>query len=365
MALGAGTPRRYTGGPPEPHVTDPTADDPLADWHFDLPQGQVAVRPPPARDGARLMVLRGGQPPADHHVVDLPGMLEPGDLLVANDSRVMAARLRARRRSGGAVEVLLLAAEGDTQPALLRPARRLRVGEELELEGGSVEVVALPDADGVARVRCAPSAEALMAGEGTLPLPPYLGREAEPEDTERYQTVFADRLGSSAAPTAGLHLSPALLEALAARGVSFTTVTLHVGLGTFRPPRPEDLARGELHAEPWWIGPEAAEAVAATRARGGRVIAVGTTSARVLESAAAVDGTLVAGHGSTRLFIRPGHAWRAVDGLLTNLHLPRSSLLLLVGALLGRERTLAAYEAAVARGYRFYSYGDAMLLLPR
>ncbi|MCB9664191.1 MAG: tRNA preQ1(34) S-adenosylmethionine ribosyltransferase-isomerase QueA [Alphaproteobacteria bacterium] len=337
----------------------------MAAWDFVLPPDRIAVRPPPTRDGGRLLVVPREGAFADRRIVDLPSLLAPGDLLVANDSRVMAARLEAHRASGGRVEVLLLGAEGAVVPALLRPARRLVAGEELTVAGGRVRVVSLPDADGIARVACEPGAAALMEASGALPLPPYLGRGEEPADRERYQTVFAAPLGSSAAPTAGLHLTPSLLAALAAAGVGFATVTLHVGIGTFRPPRPEDLARGELHPEPWWVPDATARAVAATRARGGRVIAVGTTSARVLESAAGEDGLLAPGQGTTRLFVRPGHAWRAVDGLLTNLHLPRSSLLLLVGALLGRERTLAAYEEAVTLGYRFYSYGDAMLLLPR
>lgn len=335
---------------------------PFADWSFDLPDAAIARHPVTPRDAARLMVVRSDGV-EDRHVCDLPDLLASGDLLVANDSRVMASRLSATRATGGRVEVLLLAAEGETVPALLKPARRLKEGEVLEVAGGSVTVVARPDDDGIATVAVAPSPQAVMSAGGALPLPPYLGREAGPEDSDRYQTVFAGPLGSSAAPTAGLHLTPDLLGRLADRGVDFATVTLHVGLGTFRPPRPEDLARGELHAEPWWIPEATAEAIARTRARGGRVVAVGTTSSRVLESAARDDGTVAAGAGVTRLFLRPGHRWRVVDGLLTNFHLPRSSLLVLVGSRLGQARTLDLYARAVREGYRFYSYGDAMLLL--
>lgn len=338
--------------------------DPLDAWDYDLPDDRIARRPAARRDAARLLHLPlAGGAPVDHGITDLPDLLRPDDLLVANDSRVMAARLRARRASGGRVEVLLLAPGDGPVPALLRPARRLAVGECLEAPGGHVEVVAMPGEDGVAAVRPVPSAEALMDAGGELPLPPYLGRPADDADADRYQTVFAGPLGSAAAPTAGLHLTHGLLDRLRDVGVGFATVTLHVGIGTFRPLRPEDVVAGELHPEPWWVPEATAAAVNRTRARGGRVIAVGTTSTRVLESAAAADGTLAPGAGTTRLFVRPGHRWRLVDGLLTNFHLPRSSLLQLVAALVGRERLLAAYRDAVARGYRFYSYGDAMLLV--
>ncbi|MCB9685276.1 MAG: tRNA preQ1(34) S-adenosylmethionine ribosyltransferase-isomerase QueA [Alphaproteobacteria bacterium] len=338
----------------------------LDDWDFDLPPERIARRPAERRTDARLMVvpLPTGSP-RDARISDLPELLRDGDLLVANDSRVMRARLGARRATGGAVELLLLGAGPGEIEALARPARKLRVGDRLSVDGGSqVEIVGAA-VDGIVRVRFDEAPEAVMARAGRLPLPPYLERDADAEDDVRYQTVFADALGSSAAPTAGLHLDRELLATLAARGAGFATVTLHVGLGTFRPLRDEDVAQGELHPEVWTVPSATAEAVAETRARGGRVIAVGTTSARALQSATPTGATLpVAGSGTTRLFLRPPDRPTAFDGLLTNFHLPRSSLLMLVATLCGRERLLAAYADALLAGYRFYSYGDAMLLLP-
>lgn len=338
----------------------------LDDWDFDLPPERIARRPADRRTDARLLIV--GLPdgsPRHAHVSALPEVLRPGDLLVANDSRVMRARLAARRATGGAVELLLLGAGPGEVDALARPARKLRRGDRLRIEGaGSVEVVA-EAVDGIVRLRFDEDPAAVMERCGRLPLPPYLERDADAEDDVRYQTVFADTLGSSAAPTAGLHLDRDLLAALGERGVGFATVTLHVGLGTFRPLRDEDVAQGELHPEVWTVPPATAEAVAATRARGGRVIAVGTTSARALQSATPPAATLpAAGSGTTRLFLRPPDRPTAFDGLLTNFHLPRSSLLMLVATLCGRERLLSAYAEALRAGYRFYSYGDAMLLLP-
>jgi S-adenosylmethionine:tRNA ribosyltransferase-isomerase len=309
--------------------------------------------------------LAGGAP-SDHVFSDLPSLLRPGDLLVANRSAVLPARLFATRATGGRVELLLLGPGPGPVRALCRPLRKLRVGDVLDAGGvGRVEIVELVPEDGVAVVRTEPEPAALMSLVGELPLPPYLGRAADQTDADRYQTVYADRAGASgsaAAPTAGLHFTPELIARLGEGGVGFTTVTLHVGLGTFRPLQAEDLARGTLHEEPWEVSAEVAARVAEVRAAGGRVIAVGTTSARVLESAWR-DGAVQAGAGVTRLFLRPPQRLRAIDGLITNFHLPRSSLLMLVACLVGRERLLSAYAEAVARGYRFYSYGDAMLLV--
>ena len=323
---------------------------PLPD--YELPEGLIATHPAERREDARLLEV--GEGLGHHRVADLPGRLQPGDLLVVNDTRVNHARLEARRATGGRVEVFLL----DERTAMCRPARKLRAGELLAVGEGHIELVGRTDE--LFEVRCEPSAEALMAAHGEVPLPPYLGRPAEPEDRERYQTVYARHPGAVAAPTAGLHLSEALLAALEARGVGLATVTLHVGAGTFRSLRPEDLERGELHPERYAVPEATAEAVAACR---GRVVAVGTTVTRTLEQAGA-DGVLRPGSGVTRLFLRPGHRFRQVDALLTNFHLPRSSLLLLVCAFGGRERVLAAYAEAIRHAYRFYSYGDAMLLLP-
>lgn len=349
-----------------PPKRDPDGGEP--DWSFDLPDELIARYPAPERALSRLMrlPLEGG-PPVHHTFRDLPDLLREGDLLVANNSRVMAARLFASRPGGGRTELLVLSPGDPDDPdapvdVIVRPARKLKAGMVLALEGGRRATVREPPVDGIARISFEGSVRAAMEDGGAMPLPPYLGREADSSDRERYQTIFAGPLGSCAAPTAGLHFDDAVLAALAAKGIALRTVTLHVGIGTFRPPRPEDLERGELHSEPYEVPEQTASAVAETRARGGRVIAVGTTSARTLESAAAPDGTLRAGAGETRLFIRPPYRFRAIDGLLTNFHLPNSSLLMLVGALIGRERALSAYAEAVRDRYRFYSYGDAMLL---
>lgn len=330
-----------------PHVSIDLPD-------FELPPGRIASHPPERRDGARLLVLGDG---TEHRAVtDLPELLEPGDLLVVNDTRVNHARVQARRSSGGHIEVFLL----DDHTAMCRPARKLKPGEVLQVgEGAHIELVTRDEE--LFAVRCHPSAASLMERFGEVPLPPYLGRDPEPSDRVRYQTVFAREPGAVAAPTAGLHLSEGVLSRLRERGVDIATITLHVGAGTFRSLRPEDLERGELHPERYVVSEEAAEQIASCR---GRVVAVGTTVTRTLESAGA-DGVLRARSGVTRLFLRPGHRFRVVDALLTNFHLPRSSLLLLVCAFGGRERVLRAYDDAIRHGYRFYSYGDAMLLLPR
>jgi len=350
-----------------------SAPDPrLVPYDYRLPESLIARYPPTDRDGGRLLDLRGPAA-ADRRVVDLPGLLDPGDLLVVNDARVLSARIAARRQTGGAVEVLFLGNMPDEDgalPAMLRPSRRLKPGERLRVQAGEDLVdglsVTLVDkqADGSWRVVASPSADAVMDAAGRLPLPPYFNRDAEALDTERYQTVFADKPGAVAAPTAGLHLTPALLERLDARGVRLARVTLYVGAGTFRNLRPTDLDSGTLHPERFEISAETAAAIADTRTRGGRVVSVGTTSTRCLESAA-LGGRLVrAGGGETRLFIQPGYRFKVVDRLLTNFHLPQSSLLMLVCALGGQARVLAAYRHAVAAGYRFYSYGDAMLVDP-
>jgi S-adenosylmethionine:tRNA ribosyltransferase-isomerase len=337
----------------------------LDDWDYELPAGCIATHPAPERDGSRLLgVPRAGGELRDGWFRELPRLLRPGDLLVGNDSRVMAARLRARRASGGQVELLLLDPGPGPVRCLARPARRLKLGERLLLDGGGgALVVELADADGVMRVRTDPEPAEVMARQGEVPLPPYLGRSADAGDLARYQTVYSGPLGSSAAPTAGLHFTERLIGELQEVGVGMATVTLHVGLGTFRPLREEDLDRGRLHTEPVEVSPEVAERVARTRAEGGRIIAVGTTAARVLEARSTETGELLPGPGSTDLFIRPPYRFRVVDGLITNFHLPRSSLLMLVASLVSRQRLFEAYTTAIARGYRFYSYGDAMLLL--
>jgi S-adenosylmethionine:tRNA ribosyltransferase-isomerase len=341
----------------------------LRDFDYELPSGRIAQEPAPERDAARLLVLeRGSGRLAHRRVRDLPGELAPGDLLVVNETRVLPARLRGRKETGGAAQALLLgpAAEGGARfRALVRARGRLRVGQKLFFASGErelgAELVALGP-EGEAVLAFAPGSDPYALGEA--PLPPYIRRDApRAEDALRYQTVFARVPGSVAAPTAGLHLSRRLLGELEARGIERAALVLHVGPGSFRPLRERDLCRGRLPAERFEVPEETAERVARARARGGRVVAVGTTTARALETCAAPGGTLRAARGETDLFLRPGSPLRAVDALLTNFHLPRSSLLLLVAAFAGRERVLAAYAEALRSGYRFTSYGDAMLIL--
>jgi len=297
---------------------------------------------------------------------DLPGLVAPGDLVVVNDTRVIAARLLARRAGGGAAEVLLVAREGDgTWRALVRPGARIRPGARLALDGGDGVAVLAALPGGQRRVRLeGPGGDvAFIARHGRVPLPPYIAREPGEMDRERYQTVYAADPGSVAAPTAGLHFTPAVLAALEARGAAVARLTLHVGPGTFRPVTADDPAHHLMDEEAYALPAETARRVADTRARGAAVWAVGTTATRTLEACAAPGGTVRAGAGRTSLFILPGFAFRVVDHLLTNFHLPRSTLLMLVSAFAGRERVLEAYREAVRERYRFYSYGDAMLIL--
>ena len=335
----------------------------MTPFSFELPRELIAQHPPSERDGGRLLWVRSDDTLQHRRVIELAELLAPGDLLVVNDTRVMRARLTAHRATGGRVEVLLLEPGPERARALVRPGRRLKSGEELRLGDDRLRLADRHD-DGSWTVEGSRALSELMSAHGALPLPPYIERPDDEADAARYQTVFADSLGAAAAPTAGLHLSPRVLDQLGRRGVDVARITLHVGLGTFRPLREEDLARGELHPEWYRVPEETAGAISACRARGGRVVAVGTTSCRALESATP-DGQRVpaAGEGVTRLFLREGDPTRCVDGLLTNFHLPGTSLLHLVCALGGRERLERAYEAAVTERYRFYSYGDAMLLL--
>jgi len=352
----------------------------LSDFDYELPPELIARVPAPVRDAARLLVHERVRDVTAHRTVrDLVEYLRPGDLLVLNDTRVLPARLFARRASGGRVEFLFVepcAPGATTWRALARPSKRLGVGERLAVEGGAFALHLLAREtsadgaeaptwqlelrDGTGRV-CDPL-EALTQ-VGHVPLPPYIERQDGPEDAQRYQTVYAARPGAVAAPTAGLHFTPELLAELERRGVGRAFVTLHVGPGTFQPVKSDDVRAHVMHAERYELRPETVAAVERTRASGGRVVAVGTTSVRVLESCAEESGRLVAGSGSTRLFLVPGERFRVVDALLTNFHLPRSTLLMLVSAFAGRETVLGLYREAVERRYRFYSYGDAMLLL--
>jgi S-adenosylmethionine:tRNA ribosyltransferase-isomerase len=356
----------------------------VSDYEYDLPEGRVARHPASRRDGSRLLVVdREGDRFEHRGFPDLLEWFRPGDLLVVNESRVLPARLRGRRATGGNVEALLLAPdEGGVWTALLRPGRKLRAGDVITIRGGDgagddalgpdvappleLTVVDDPHDAAVRRVRFPDGADPVDAlrDYGEIPLPPYMEREAEPEDRERYQTVYARVDGSVAAPTAGLHFTDALLARLTDAGVERASVTLHVGVGTFRPVEADDPADHTMHTEVYDVPPETAAAVAACRRRGGAVWAVGTTVVRTLESVADDEGRVRSGSGSTDLFLHPPKRLRVVDGLLTNFHLPRSTLMMLVAAVAGYERTMAAYREAVAEGYRFYSYGDAMLIPP-
>jgi len=342
----------------------------IAEFDYELPPGHIAQQPLAERDASRLMVLRRSGGPLEHRTFrELPELLRPGDLLVANRSRVFPARLLGKRpKTGGRVEVFLLRpAEAPAEwEALLHPARRLRPGEAVRItaELGIRVVSGALAADGRRRVRLETAGDPWSAIErfGHMPLPPYVEREDRPEDRERYQTVYARERGSVAAPTAGLHFTPALLDRLAARGVERAEVVLHVGPGTFQPVKVDDVRQHRVQPEAGFVPEETAEAIRRARERGGRVVCVGTTTVRTLESRARPDGGVTPGAFETDCMIVPGFRFRVVDALVTNFHLPRSSLLLLVAAFAGRERVLEAYAEAMRLGYRFYSYGDAMLI---
>jgi len=324
---------------------------------YDLPPDRIAEKPVEPRDSARLLVV--GEELQDGAVSDLPALLEPGDLLVVNDTKVRRARLFGRRASGGKVEMLFLR---DLSPgrheALVRANKRLRPGERIEMEGGVTATLdERPDEDAVWRVRTEGDLQSALEKAGHVPLPPYVKRPDESRDREDYQTMFAKEAGSAAAPTAGLHFTPRLMERLGGRGVDVATVTLHVGYGTFQPVDADEVEEHRLHEEEFEVSEDAARKI---NERKGRLVAVGTTTTRVLESLARTGG-IRAARGTTDLFLYPGQEFQAVEILLTNFHLPESSLLMLVCAFGGTERVLAAYRHAVDAGYRFYSYGDAML----
>jgi S-adenosylmethionine:tRNA ribosyltransferase-isomerase len=337
---------------------------------YDLPASAIAQAPAESRDASRLLLLdRAGRRFEDHRFADLPSLLRPGDCLVVNDSRVIPARVLARDEHGRGVELLFVEADRDGRwRALVRPGRRCRAGVRLTAGGepaARLHVVAALE-DGTRLVeRLDGSIEDLLRSDGLVPLPPYIARFAKPgaEDAERYQTVYARPPGSIAAPTAGLHFTPALLDRLAARGVERHALTLHVGPGTFRPIKTSRIEEHVLPPERVTIPAEVADAVNAAKATGRRIVAVGTTTTRALEGAASPDGRLAPFDGRVDLYVTPGHRFRVVDALLTNFHLPRSSLLVLVAAFAGRELVLGAYRHAIAAGYRFYSYGDAMLIV--
>jgi S-adenosylmethionine:tRNA ribosyltransferase-isomerase len=352
-----------------------------ADFDFDLPGDRIALRPAEPRDAARLLVVRPGAAPEDRTVRELPDLLRPGDLLVFNDTRVIPARLDGVRERDGStvgVEATLHRRLGPERwAAFARPGKRLRAGDRIrfgsrsdagcEAAGLDATVAAKGKGGEVTLVfdLSGPLLDEAVAAHGSMPLPPYIAakRAEDARDRRDYQTVFARDDGSVAAPTAGLHFTPELLERLRARGVEQRFVTLHVGAGTFLPVKAEDVAEHRMHPEYGVVSPETADAVNAARAAGRRVVCVGTTSLRLLESAAGEDGVVRPFAEETSIFITPGYRFRSVDALMTNFHLPRSTLFMLVCAFAGTETMRAAYAHAVERGYRFYSYGDASLLL--
>ncbi len=337
-----------------------------SDFYYDLPQELIAQTPMEKRDGSRLMTLDRRTGETGHrHFYDLLSLLRPGDCLIMNDSRVLPARLLGRRLpGGGACEVLLLTDKGENVwECLVRPGRKLRAGARMTFGDGSLTAeVAEELADGNRLVRFAYEGIFLEVLErlGKMPLPPYIKEELQ--DQERYQTVYSKVLGSAAAPTAGLHFTPELLRELESKGVNLGYVTLHVGLGTFRPVKEEAIEDHDMHSEFCTVPPETAELINRTKAAGGRVICVGTTSCRTLESWAGEDGHMEARSGWTNIYLYPGSRFKVMDGLVTNFHLPESTLIMLVSAFAGREAVLAAYREAVKERYRFFSFGDAMFI---
>jgi len=336
-------------------------------FDFDLPPDRIALRPVCPRDSARLLLAKGNSL-SDHGVRDLPGLLRAGDLLVFNDTRVIPAQLEGRRGEAR-IGATLHKREGPRAwRAFIRNAKRLRDGDRIDFSAGVAALASDRGDDGsfLLTFEGGEPVETLLERAGRMPLPPYIAgrRPADDRDRDDYQTMFAREEGAVAAPTAALHFTPALMQALAATGIGHETLTLHVGAGTFLPIKADDTADHIMHAEWGRIAPETAARLNAARAAGNRIIAVGTTSLRLLESAADEAGQVHPFEGDTAIFITPGYRFRAVDGLLTNFHLPRSTLFMLVSALMGVETMRAAYAHAIADGYRFYSYGDASLLLP-
>ena len=336
----------------------------LSDFVYDLPEERIAQTPVEPRDHSRLMVIHRDTGDIEHrHFYDIVDYLNPGDCLVINETKVIPARLYGERPTGGAVEVLLLKQLGPKRwETLVRPGRKLKPGAEVIFGDGRLKGRVLESTDVGGRIvefDCEGSFEAALDALGEMPLPPYIHEKLQ--DRDRYQTVYAKQEGSAAAPTAGLHFTPQLMQRIRDKGVDIVPVLLHVGLGTFRPVKVENIEEHEMHSEYFEVTRQAADRVNAARQRGGRIIAVGTTSVRTLESAAE-DGRLMARRGDTNIFIKPGYRFQLVDALITNFHLPGSTLIMLVSALWDRERILEAYRIAVKQEYRFFSFGDAMLI---
>lgn len=347
-----------------------------SDFDYELPPERIAQEPPAHRDGARMMVLdRARQTITHSQFSELPSFLDAGDLVVVNDTRVIPARIfgrKAKAGTGGKVELLLLEDLGHGEwDVLMRTRRRPLPGEQILLGDGSVTATLLADgALGRARVRMDSPRPFLEELDriGLTPLPPYIQRKAaqggmHPEDKTRYQTIYAREPGAVAAPTAGLHFTPEVFAQLAARGIEKATVTLHVGIGTFRPVKVEQVEQHKMDEERWWIPEDTAQRIQHTRAAGHRLVVVGTTTARTLESAAARPEGFGPGHGRTDIFIYPPYQFRMVDAMITNFHLPKSTLIMMISALAGRDFVLRAYREAIDHGYHFYSYGDCMLIL--
>lgn len=351
----------------EEQVAVANPDLALAAYDYDLPDDRIAQNPVVPRDSSRLLVVEAN---SHRHCIfrDLPDLLQPGDLLVLNNTRVIPARLYGRKVDGGSVEILLLEAqEPHCWWALVKPGKRLKPGAKIEFAANLMaEVLAIdPDTGGRLLQFNLPDKQSLLpllSQLGNIPLPPYITHSHA--DPEQYQTVYSRHPGSAAAPTAGLHFTPDLLNQLQSSGIEQTYITLHVGVGTFRPVEAEDITQHKMHGEWVDVSSTVVEKVQQTQSNGGRVIAVGTTAVRALE-AAAQTGILQPYCGKTNLFIYPGYPWRVVDGMITNFHLPKSSLMMLVGALIGRSRLLNLYQEAIVNQYRFYSFGDAMLILPQ
>ena len=336
------------------------------DFYFDLPEELIAQTPIERRDASRLLVLNKTTGEWEHrHFYDLPEYLHPGDCLVLNDSRVLPARLLGQRLpGGGACEVLLLIDKGDkTWECIVRPGKHLRVGARVSFGNGELTATVmevLPDGNRLVKFDYDSIFLEVLDRLGKMPLPPYI--KAELQDRERYQTVYSKVLGSAAAPTAGLHFTPELLQKIQDKGIKIGYVTLHVGLGTFRPVKEEDITDHDMHSEYCTVPKETADLINETKRNGGRVICVGTTSCRTVESWAQEDGTIKPSAGWTNIFIYPGYKFKVLDCLITNFHLPESTLIMLVSALAGREHVLDAYAEAVRERYRFFSFGDAMLI---
>lgn len=337
-------------------------------FDFELPPERIALRPVRPRDAARMLVVEGDKPFADHTVSDLPALLRAGDVLVFNDTRVIPAQLEGRRGEAKIGATLHKRLDLRRWQAFVRNAKRLKPGDRIEFARGVAAMAEERHADGSFTLAfCGDEpVEALLERAGTVPLPPYISgkRATDAQDREDYQTLFAREDGAVAAPTAALHFTPGLSAALDEAGIGRETLTLHVGAGTFLPVKVTDTEAHRMHSEWGRIDPATADRLNAARASGGRLVAVGTTSLRLLESAADPDGAIRPFEGDTAIFITPGYSFRAIDGLMTNFHLPKSTLFMLVSALMGLERMQAAYAHAIAHGYRFYSYGDSSLLLP-